>query len=88
MPNGGVPITMILRPKAGDVVVVGHSATVTVYPRQAWEAEGVRAAPIFEMTGAEGRVLAKHIAYWAGGASHGSSRVDDARERVDVEYDL
>lgn len=88
MPNGGVPITMILRPRKGGVVIVGHSGVVSVYAHDAWEAAGARATPIFRLTEAEGRVLAAHIEHWAGSASHGPSRSDGTDSRVDVEYDL
>ncbi|MFM7132711.1 MAG: hypothetical protein ACKO0W_00165 [Planctomycetota bacterium] len=88
MPNGGVPITMILRPRRGGVVVIGHSGVVSVYARAEWEAAGSRATPIFRLTEAEGRVLASHIEHWVGGASNGSEGGDGARDRVDVEYDL
>ncbi len=64
MPNGGVPIHMVLRPKRGNVVIYCHGGQMSVFARADWEALGSKAEPILALTAHEAGALAWQLEHW------------------------
>jgi hypothetical protein len=83
MPNGGVPLHMILYPHDGDVVIYCRGAEVRVIPRMAWQQDKAAANPLCTLNDAESDALLRHLRYWLGEASGPRLRAKD----VNVEYD-
>jgi hypothetical protein len=68
MPNGGVPMQMVLYPSDGTVVFYCHAGEVRVIQREAWDRAKAAAASLCTLTEAEGAALAWHLRYWLGEA--------------------
>lgn len=67
MPNGGVPIHMMLYPRQGsDVVIYCHAGEMRIFSRKDWEVKGVHANPIAIISESESAALAWVLKYWLG----------------------
>lgn len=67
MPNGGVPLHMILHPQDGSPYVLYLKGGVTrLYDRAAWEQHGADAPPLLELSAKEAAAIAWFIRYWLG----------------------
>lgn len=82
MPNGGIPMQMVLRPKQSDVVVHCRAGLVQVFHRTDWDRDRAKAEPIFAMDASEAAALAGFVRYWVGARPP----IDRSRN-VDSEYD-
>ena len=87
MPNGGVPINMVLRPKHGEVVIYCHAGDLRVFAREAWEKEGSDARPIFSLTRAEAGALAWQLEHWLDG-THFRPGYNMPDGSIDADYAL
>lgn len=87
MPNGGVPIHMVLRPRAGSVVIYCVGGAMAVFDRAAWDSQGADAAAIFRLTEAESAALAWQLKYWLGDARL-QPGYHMALGAIDADYDL
>jgi hypothetical protein len=86
MPNGGVPMHMILYPKSGEYVLYCRGGELRIIARDAWQREKWAAAPLVTLSSAEGAALAWHLRYWLGeDALHPGY---DMRNEVQAEYDF
>ena len=66
MPNGGVPIEMLLRPKGkSSVVVYCRANELTIYAHDDWEAKRLEATPLCKLNPWEVSALAWFLQYWA-----------------------
>jgi hypothetical protein len=87
MPNGGVPIHMVLYPKDNSPYVIYCKAgQMSLYDRDAWDREGIKGKPLCVFTGDEGATIAWFLKHWLG---------DDAlqpgysmRDRVNAEFEF
>lgn len=86
MPNGGVPLHMVIRPRGSGVsVLYCQGADVRVVARADWERLGVQAGPVLVLGRAEAQVLERFLRYWLQDHDEGPIyRHPD----VDVEYDF
>jgi hypothetical protein len=84
MPNGGVPIHMLMRPKQGDVVIHCHGGVVRFYSHAEWERGGDR-EPMSELDEAEARMLMGFLRYWIGDGKRDSLNLH--LPGVDVTWD-
>lgn len=67
MPNGGVPLHMVLHPRDGtETVVYCEGGRIRLYKRSDWDAGGRDATPSLELTEDEGRAIAWFLRYWLG----------------------
>ncbi len=72
MPNGGVPMHMVLTPAQGaGVILYCKGAELRIFSRDDWERQGVDAAPLATLSKAEGRVLERFLRYWLNDAGEG-----------------
>jgi len=70
MPNGGVPMHMVLYPSDGSPYVLYlERGVLRVYERATWETEKSSGRPILVLTEAEDAALAWSVRYWLGDAS-------------------
>jgi hypothetical protein len=86
MPNGGIPINMLLRPrKSRDVVIYCHLQFVEIFRADDWpkryEAE---ARPLITLDSDEGAALAGFLRYWIG---EPAGEPVHAGRGINVEYD-
>jgi hypothetical protein len=87
MPNGGVPIHMILYPRDNSPYVLYlKGGAMSLYHRDAWDREGINGKPLTTFTADEGAAVAWFLKYWLG---------DDAlqpgygmRDRVKAEFNF
>ena len=87
MPNGGVPIHMILYPKASPAYVIyARAGILRVYDRSAWREQKSQAAPLLELNDAEGGALAWFLKYWLGEATIRPGY--DMQDRINAEFDF
>lgn len=86
MPNGGIPMHMILYPRDGDSVIYCQAGEVRIIPRVDWEQDKARATPICTLTAAEGAALAWHLRYWLGETNLKPGY--EMHGEVDAEYDF
>jgi hypothetical protein len=72
MPNGGVPLHMVLRPRGGEryVFYCGGDALHLIAADE-WEKQHADAAPLFSLNAAELRVMAAFVRYWSGETDSG-----------------
>lgn len=65
MPNGGVPIHMVLKPQSSDGQVIhSHAGEVRVVSKREWEQSGANGAATLSLTKAEALVLERFLRYW------------------------
>lgn len=65
MPNGGVPLHMLMRPKKGqDVVVYCKGAELCVIAKEEWGKSKHKAKPLLALTHEEALVLERFFRYW------------------------
>jgi hypothetical protein len=86
MPNGGVPINMVLRPKAqSEYVVYCHGAELTIQREADLSAEGNR-EPVLVLDREEALVLERFLRYWLG--DEGSGPLSARSSTVDCVFDF
>ena len=87
MPNGGVPIHMVLYPQDGSgFVCYCHGGDLRVYARNAWDESKALAEPVLRLTEAEGAALAWFLRYWLG--EHRLRPGYEMRREVNAEFDF
>jgi hypothetical protein len=65
MPNGGIPIHMLLRPKASDThVMYCHGAELKVIRKDEWERAKSKGDPEIVLDREEAQVLERFLRYW------------------------
>lgn len=88
MPNGGVPIHMVMIPKGGNGTVLHcRGAEMRFYRGEDWERSHTEATPKVVLDKDEALVLARFLSYWL----HDPSRANEVlykRTGVDVEFDF
>jgi len=87
MPNGGVPLHMILRPRDGTVVIYSKGGTLQVYSAEDWRRQKSAATPLCSLTESEVSALAWQLRYWLGEARL-QPGYKMPRQSIDVEYDF
>jgi hypothetical protein len=87
MPNGGVPIHMILRLKNNpEIVIYSFSGNLLFFSREEWETNSLEVRkPIIAINESEAKVMAWFIDYWVGNSKHYESTY--GLDGVDVQYD-
>ena len=66
MPNGGVPIHMILHPAAGTLVLYCEGGVLRIYDRETWARERRKATPLATLSREDGAALGWFLRYWLG----------------------
>ena len=67
MPNGGVPMNMILEPHDGSPFVIHvRGSVIRVHARADWETAKAQSKPVLQLDEEEGLVLASFLSYWLG----------------------
>lgn len=67
MPNGGVPMHMVLYPKDGSpYILYCQGGEMRLYDRPVWDREKSAGAPLCTFTAAEGAAIAWFLKYWLG----------------------
>lgn len=67
MPNGGVPIHMVLTPSQGSKVVLYCEGTeLRIISKDDWDAQKRKANPLAVLTPEEGIVRERFLRYWLG----------------------
>ena len=70
MPNGGVPLHMVLHPKdMTPFVVYCRGGELSVVAQDKWDRAGAAAKPLFRLNKDEGAALAWFLSYWIGNAA-------------------
>lgn len=70
MPNGGVPMHMVLYPRDGSPYVLYlHAGILRLYDRSDWDAQKSAAPPLLVLTKSEDAALAWFLKYWLGDAA-------------------
>jgi hypothetical protein len=88
MPNGGVPIQLIMRPRASETMIVYcHGGELKMFARADWDDAGISAEPLLSLTGDEGLVLERFLRYWLEGDRPGQGPVYQ-RAGVDVAFEF
>ena len=64
MPNGGIPINMVLQTKQSDHVVYCHAAVLKVFSKVEWERAGVDGDPILVLEEQEAQAIERFLRYW------------------------
>lgn len=65
MPNGGVPLNMLLQPKASDThVVYSYGCELRVIRKEEWERAGRWGQPDLILDHRETQVLERFLRYW------------------------
>lgn len=87
MPNGGVPLHMILYPKDDSpYVVYCRGGSMRLYDRGTWAREKANGKPVCTLTAEEGAALAWFLKYWLGDDTLRPGY--DMRRTVNSEYDF
>jgi hypothetical protein len=85
MPNGGIPLHMILKPSLGEgYVFYARGSTLHLISADAWAKHGPEAVPLLSITPDELRVLAAFIQHWSDGTNTGPVY---SAPGVNVEFD-
>jgi hypothetical protein len=84
MPNGGVPINMVLRPADGELVLHCRGGELAIYRRDVWDSGRGGAVPLARLTRREAGALAAFIREWVGEVPLEYRRAAG----LDVEYDF
>lgn len=67
MPNGGVPMHMILYPKdSSSYVIYCNGGQMSLYDRASWDRKKAKAKPLCTFTREEGAAIAWFLKYWLG----------------------
>lgn len=67
MPNGGVPMHMILHPQDGSPYVLHLEGGIArLYERAAWKQHKATASPLLELSAEEAGAIAWFIRHWLG----------------------
>jgi len=67
MPNGGVPINMVLYPKDGsDLVLYCRAGIIQIFTRKDWDEKKAQAEPLATFSESEGAATAWFLRYWLG----------------------
>lgn len=70
MPNGGVPMHMVLYSKDGSPYVLYlRGGVLALYDRPTWDADKSRGTPLLALTESEGAAIAWFLKYWLGDAA-------------------
>ena len=64
MPNGGVPINMVIHPHESDLVIYCYSGLLSIYQKDVWDAEGTEGKPLAQLSERECGALAWFLEYW------------------------
>ena len=87
MPNGGVPVHMVMTPKGGDGTVLHcEGAAMAFYRGEDWAASHANATPLVRLDEDEALVLARFLSYWLHEPS--GAEVLYKRAGVDVAFDF
>jgi hypothetical protein len=87
MPNGGVPIHMVLYPKDGSpFVLYCKGGQLTLYNRDVWEREKTAGATLCTLTLDEAAAVAWFLKYWLGESSLRPGY--EMRTSVNAEFDF
>ena len=87
MPNGGVPMHMILYPKDGSpYVIYCKGGEMLVYDRHVWDQEKASGTPLGTFTKVEGAAIAWFLKYWLG--EHALRPGYDMHGTVNAEFDF
>jgi hypothetical protein len=84
MPNGGVPMHMVLYPKDGGFVFYCRGGELRIVARDAWDRQKGDAPALCALTKAEAGALASHLGYWLGALVRPGHAM---RRDVNAEYD-
>lgn len=85
MPNGGVPMNMILTPRQqSGVVLYCKGPELRVISKADWDAQKGQATPLSTLTPKEGLVLERFLRYWLQDADNGPLYHEHG---VDAEFD-
>ena len=85
MPNGGVPIHMVLRPKQGGHVIYCHGAVLKVFSNKEWDKSKSEGKPILVLAKQEAQTIERFLRYWLTDQGEGPIY---RQEGIEVEYDL
>ena len=87
MPNGGVPMHMILYPKDGSpYVIYCKGGEMLLYDRNVWDQEKASGTPLCTFTEVEGAAIAWFLKYWLG--EHALRPGYDMHGTVNTEFDF
>lgn len=64
MPNGGVPLHMVVRPPQSDLVIHCEEAHLSIYRKTEWDADGTDASPIATLDEAACGGIAWFLQHW------------------------
>lgn len=84
MPNGGVPINMVLFPKDGHIAIFCHAGEMKIYSRPDWEVKGVDATPLASFSESEAAAIAWFLQYWLGS---GNLKPGWSMTGIDAQFD-
>jgi len=84
MPNGGVPINMILSAGDGQYILHCYAAQIRVFSRSEWEKEK-GCTPMFVLKKNESLVLERFLRYWLQDTEDGPIYRPD-HVKVDYEF--
>jgi hypothetical protein len=88
MPNGGVPMHMILYPREGsDTVLYCEGGVLRIFDRAEWDLRKASGAPRATLSEADGAALAWFLRYWLG-ESRLRPGYQMAKDAVRAEFDF
>lgn len=64
MPNGGVPLWLIIKPVQSPYVLVSNGPALRLVLAEDFEANGVAAESITDLSSAQAHALMEHLSYW------------------------
>jgi hypothetical protein len=83
VPNGGIPIHMIMRPRGSNMVVYCYAGEIAIYTSEEWEANARKGEPVMKLNREESAALSGFLRYWLGEQGPIHRRGD-----FDIEYRL
>ena len=87
MPNGGVPMHMILYPKDGSqYVLYCQGGSLRIFAKEEWQRNKVKGVPLLTLTNHEGAAIGWFLKYWLG--EHALRPGYDMKQLVQSEYDF
>ena len=84
MPNGGIPMNMLLRPKHGGHVIYCHGAVLKVFSKEEWDKSKSQGEPVLVLEQSESLVIERFLRYWL---NDKGERPIHHQEGLEVEYD-